>query len=229
MLRGATVCCALALTASAHAEPELPSYQDRIVIAAWLQVDKQITQACRWPQDAEGIGVPLSCEPEALRTAIRSARGFERDVVEDGRIRYLIGLAYRHLGDLATAERCLREALQLAPNRAEAWSDLGELLANQQDWVGAAEAFTHVTELVPSGPRAWPGWLALAQVHAQQQNVAAFESDLRQALRHGLSLRTVAGQPAWKAFLRDPVVGPAVERMATIYGGPEVLESLRAP
>lgn len=226
---GRVVAVCLALGQVARAEPELPSYKDQVVIAAWTEVDGQITAACDWPQGAEGLGVPLRCDPPALRATIAGAKAFERDVTPDGRIRYLIGLAYRHLGDVSAAETSFREALALSPKRAEAWFDLGELLAGKRDWAGARDAFTHVTTIVPSGPRAWPGWLQLAQMDAQLQDPPAFEVHLRQALRHGMNPQVIAGDRAWRGFLVDPVMGPVVERMVSIHGGPEILESLRAP
>lgn len=212
----------------AHAEPTLPSYKDQVVIAAWTDVDAAITASCDWPQGSEGLGVPVRCDPAALRAAIAGAEAFERTVVPDGRIRYLIGLAHRHLGAVDAAEAAFRDALKLSPNRAEAWFDLGELLAGKRDWTGAREAFTHVTTLVPTGPRSWPGWLQLAQTDAQLKDAEAFEAHLRSAVRYGFDLQLIAGDAAWKGFLADPVTGPSVERVVRTYGGPEILASLAA-
>lgn len=218
----------LALMATvARAEPDLPSYKDEVVIAAWTDVDAAITASCDWPQGSEGVGVPLHCDADKLHAVIGGAQAFERTVVPDRRIRYLIGLAHRHLGEVDAAEAAFREALKLAPNRAEAWFDLGELLAGKRDWDGARDAFTHVTALVPAGARSWPGWLQLAQADAQKQDAAAFEAHLRNALRYGMNIQVIAGDAAWKGFLVDPVIGPTVERMVTVYGGPEILASLK--
>ncbi len=211
----------------AHAEPDLPSYKDEVVIAAWTDVDAAITASCDWPEGSGGVGVPIHCDADHLRAVIAGAQSFERTVVPDGRIRYLIGLAHRHLGEVDAAEAAFREALKLAPNRAEAWFDLGELLAGKRDWDGARDAFTHVTTLVPSGPRSWPGWLQLAQADAQKQDAVAFEAHLRNALRYGMNIQVIAGDAAWKGFLADPVIGTTVERMITVYGGPEILASLK--
>lgn len=219
----------LSLTgAVAHAEPDLPSYKEQVVIAVWTDVDAGITASCDWPEGSEGVGVPLHCDADKLHAVIAGAQSFERTVVPDGRIRYLIGLAHRHLGEVDAAEASFREALKLAPDRAEAWFDLGELLAGKLDWAGARDAFVHVTTLVPTGERAWPGWLQLAQADAHGQDAAAFELHLRNALRFGMNIQVIAGNDAWRGFLVDPVIGPTVERMITVYGGPEILASLKA-
>lgn len=219
----------LLLAALARAEPELPSYREEVVVAAWTAMDDAITRACRWPEGQRGVGAPLACSELALDRAIDEGRAFERQVTPDARIRYLTGLATRHRGDLRAAERLLGEAVALDPGRAEAWFDLGELRAGRQDWAGAAEAFARVTALVPTGPRAWPGWLQRAQIAALQGDAAAFEHHLREALRHGFTFRMIVGQPAWRGFWADPRIQPTLEQMLSVYASEDVRESLETP
>ncbi|MCB9680291.1 MAG: tetratricopeptide repeat protein [Alphaproteobacteria bacterium] len=214
------------LTLPARAEPELPSYRDEIVVAEWIAVDKAITAACRWAPGSAGMGVPLSCSRDKLDAVLARIDAFQRTVTPDARLTYLAGLARRHQGDRAAAEATFREVVALDPRRAEAWMDLGELLTTDQRWDEAAAAFTRVTELVPEGPRAWPGWFQLAQVDAHRQQPDAFEDHLRQALRFGFTFRMIEGQPAWQAFWADPTLRPALERMLLVYGDAEIRQSL---
>ena len=65
------------------------------------------------------------------------------------------------------------------------------------------------------------------QADAQKQDAVAFEAHLRNALRYGMNIQVIAGDAAWKGFLADPVIGTTVERMITVYGGPEILASLK--
>lgn len=230
-MRSWRACSALFLLPGlvARAEPPLPSYREELVVAAWEDLDRAITDACVWPRGQEGLGVPLSCEPARLDEVILRASLFLDRVVPDGRIRYLVGLAHRHKGELHQAQLAFRDAVRLSPDRAEAWFDLGELLAGQQDWDGARAAFEEVTRLVPEGTRSWPGWFQLAQVDAAQRRPEALEVHLRSALRHGFSFRLVTQNPAWRRFYADPELRPVLERLVSVYAEPEVRKALEQP
>jgi tetratricopeptide (TPR) repeat protein len=215
------------LTRAAQADLPLPDYRDELIVAAWIELDQRITQACTWPRGSAGVGAPLSCEPAALDRAIAHAEDFLTEVTEDGRIHYLIGLAHRHAGRLAEAERALRRATTLSPERTEAWFDLGELLSQRGAWPEARAAFTRVTTLLPTGPTAWLGWLQLAQVSAHQKDAEAFERDVREALRHGFTFRLIEGQPAWVGFYADPALHDTLDRLIRYYADEAVLNSLK--
>lgn len=211
----------------ATAAPPLPDYQEEAIVGAWTELDTRITAACVWPPGLTGLGPPLSCDDTKLKAALSRGLQLVRDLADDGRFHYLIALTHRHLGDVRAAEASLRDCLSRRPDRAEAWYDLGEILAARSAWTEAAEAFVQVTKLRPNGPVSWPGWLQLAQARAHLHDAPGFEDALREALRWGFDLRTIAGQPAWKAFYADPALRPAVERTVGVYAVPEVLESLK--
>jgi tetratricopeptide (TPR) repeat protein len=69
----------------------------------------------------------------------------------------LIGLSGQHLmaNDNAQAREFAQQAVQGAGNVPESYYQLGLVLARQQDWAGAAEAFDRATQLNP----------AMAQAH----------------------------------------------------------------
>jgi cytochrome c-type biogenesis protein CcmH/NrfG len=211
----------------AHAEVPLPSYREELVVAAWLEIDALITDACQWPEGTAGIGVPLACSEKRLDKAIQVAQDFVDHVTPDGRIHYLMGLAARHAGRLEQTERSLRTAVELSPDRKEAWLELGEMRMQRKAYDEAREAFERVAELLPEGPGAWVGWFQLAQLDAHQRRPDLFEQHIRRALRHGFSFRTIEGQPAWQAFYADPVMHDVLDRLVSYYADPEVVESLK--
>jgi tetratricopeptide (TPR) repeat protein len=216
------------LTLLAVAAPPLPDYREEAVVGAWTELDKRITASCSWNPGQTGLGAPLACDPAALDRAIAWGRQVLRDVADDGRLHYLIGLAHRYADRPQDAEAALREAVKLSPDRADAWADLGDLLSARGAWEEAATAFRNVARLRPDGPVSWYAWLQLAQIAANRHDPEGFESALREALRLGFSLRTITGNPAWQAWWADPTMRPAVERMVGGYAEPRVLESLRA-
>ncbi|HMV66352.1 MAG TPA: tetratricopeptide repeat protein [Myxococcota bacterium] len=211
---------------AALAAPPLPDYREEAIVGSWTELNRRITASCTWP---DGAAVPAACDPAALDASIAWGRQVIDEVADDGRIHYLIGLAHRYAGRPADAETELREAVKLSPDRAEAWADLGDLLSARGLWGEAAKAFRNVARLRPEGPAAWYAWLQLAQIAANRHDPEGFESALREALRLGFSLRTVAGNPAWRAWWADPAMRPTIERMVGSYAEPAVLDSLRAP
>jgi tetratricopeptide (TPR) repeat protein len=214
------------LLATVHAQVQLPSFREELVVSAWLETDQQITRACRWPEGYLGVGTPLHCIEEQLDEAIVFAERFQRQVTPDGRIRYLIGLAQRHAGRIQPAIETQRYAIKLAPERKEAWMELGELLTLERRYEQAREAFEQVTHLLPDGPGAWLPWFQLAQIDAHQRLPEPFEAHIRQALRHGFTFQAIEGQPAWQAFYADPVMQPVIRRMVSYYSKDTILKSL---
>jgi tetratricopeptide (TPR) repeat protein len=219
----------LLMAGTSHADDVLPSYREEVVIAAWKQLDGEITDACDWPRGSRGVGAPLECRADALKAVVAHANRFLERVADDARIHFLVGLAYRHAGDLHAAERAQEDAVARNRDRADAWWELGELRELRGDWAGAHAAFTEVVRLVPTGPRALPGWFQLAQTDAHLGDAEAFERDLREALRFGFSFRDVAGQPAWKAFFADPRLHDTLDRMLVVYADEDVRASLASP
>ncbi len=219
---------ALWLPVAAHAEVPLPNYDEEIVIAAWFEVDKAITNACTWPRGGPNAGLPpLACDPNRLDAAIAVATDFLRVVRNDGRLHYLIALAHRHAGRLHQAETALEQAVAVSPDRSEAWRELGELQTLAGQHTQAARSFAEVTRLNPEGPTAWVGWLQRAQTAGHLHDAEAFESHLREALRQGFSFRVIESNPAWRDFYADPVLQRRLERLMGVYGQAETLDSLK--
>ena len=135
----------------------------------------------------------------------------------------------------ADRERALEEAMsawrEVHPLSGEirsspAWHDLGEILLQDSRFDEAAEAFAHVTELVDTGPKSWLGPWREAEVAAHQGRPEAFEKHMKLALQRGFSFRTIRGLPNWRQFYADPVMGPSVTKLVTVYGTPDILKSL---
>lgn len=85
-------------------------------MAVWETLDDRITEACTWPPESPpGLGQPVACDTSRLEAAIAWGRQALRDVSDDGRLHYLIGLALRHLRQDGEAEAELRTAVRLRP------------------------------------------------------------------------------------------------------------------
>lgn len=209
------------LVALAWATMPLPAYDDVVVQREWFKVNGLIEAACE-----PGPG-GLGCAPEPLREAIERATTFQTQVTPDARLEYLIGLAYRGLEDDSSAEQHLRKAVEMDPERTDAWHDLGELLLDRGAYEPAKKAFTQVRDRVDRGKTAWIGPFRLAEVAAHQQQPEVFETELREAIRRGFSFKMVLHDPDWRTFARDPVIGPSVSKLVTVYGTPEQLKTLR--
>lgn len=218
---------ALLLTLLAQAQVPLPDYTNEVVIAAWFDVDRRISDSCTWPDAGPDAGLPpTSCSETRLDDAIAHGQRFLDQVRDDGRIRYLMALAHRHTGRLDAAEAELGRAVRVSPDRSEAWRELGELRTLRGDHAGAAKAFAQVTRLEPTN---WVAWFQRAQTAGHLEDATAFEAHLLEALEHGFTFRVIEGNPAWRAFLGNPSLGRILERLGGVYGDPELLERLRAP
>ncbi|MEZ4317969.1 MAG: tetratricopeptide repeat protein [Myxococcota bacterium] len=204
----------------AHAEVPLPDYEDALVQRTWYRVNSLIEAAC-----SSGPGL-RSCTQEPLDEAIHIASSFQAEVVRDARLEYLLGLAYLSRGDRAEGETHLQNAVALDPDRADAWHDLGEVYLQSERLDEAAGAFANVSRLVPTGPKAWLGPWREAEVAAHQGNSEAFEKHMKLALTRGFTFRTIRGLPNWKKFYADPALRPSVTKLVTVYGTPDILESL---
>ena len=173
------------------------------------------------------VAARVGVTERAVQRIIADAKSWQDQVQDDAGLAYLQGLAWRYLGETERARAALLQAVALDPDDRAAWYDLGELYLADGELQSASEAFAQVTRLIPEGPEAWIGPWRQAEVAAARQDAAAFEQHLRAALTHGFDLRQIAGLPNWKAYLADPVVGPSVEKLITVYGSRDVLDSLR--
>jgi tetratricopeptide (TPR) repeat protein len=66
----------------------------------------------------------------------------------------LIGQALRHTGQLDQSVQHLSEAIQLAPNRLEAYLELGLACKEQREYSQALQIFERATAIAPNDPRA---------------------------------------------------------------------------
>lgn len=191
----------------AQAEMPLPSYRTAATRAAWYDVN-ELVEARRYEE------------------AIARAEAFEETVTETAGLEYLVGLSWRMLDDGKKAEAHLRRSVELDPEYAAPWGELGEIYMVQGRFDEARTCFEHVTELVQTGPGATSGPRRLAEIAAQQGDAPAFETHIREALRRGFSFREIAGLPNWQRYYADPRVRDSIEKMVTVYGDKRILETL---
>ena len=194
----------------AHAETPLPSYRDALVHQAWGEANDLLEGG--HPEDAAA-----------------SAEKFEAWVEPDGGLEYIVGLSWRIRGDVGQAQDHYTRALALDPSLAEGWYDLGEIQLSAGAYAEARDSFTRVADLVATGPHAYLGPQRLAEVAAHQHDPDAFEIAMREALRRGFSFEMIAGLPNWKGFYADPAMRDSVEKMITVFGSEETLNSLKGP
>jgi tetratricopeptide (TPR) repeat protein len=215
------------LSTPTAAEAPLPDWREETLVAAWIAFDEAIDAACTWPHGEDGP--PGPCDARKLAQVIADAQAFLAQVADDPRIRYLVGLAQRHAGRADEAIVTLRAVVAVAPDRAEAWSDLGELLLARGDAAGAADASRQVIRLHEHGDLAWLGWFQLAQAEGTRGDVAAFDAALQEALRQGMPPGLLVGQPIWRRFWRDARLQPSLDRLLRLHEADAVIEALRAP
>lgn len=208
------------LVSLAHADLPPPDYDRTLARATWVQVDRLLQRGCNYDPVSERV----ECSDE-VQEAIDRARWFQRVVFEDAGLQYLVGLGYKYQGKDRRAKRAYREALALDANLPEAWYDLGEILLAERELDEAEQAFRRVAELIPSGERSWLGLWRLAEVAAHRGDAETFEEHLKEALRRGFSFQTVRGLPNWKAFYADPALRDSIEKLVTVYGTRDVLDS----
>ena len=96
-------------------------------------------------------------------------------------LRANLALAHRHRrqGDAVAAERAFRRCVELAPDDAGAWSDLGIFLSRGPDPAGGEEALCRAVEMDPSRGEAWA---ALGSLHRRAGRTREAERALRRAL-----------------------------------------------
>jgi cytochrome c-type biogenesis protein CcmH/NrfG len=104
--------------------------------------------------------------------------------------------------DDTRTETLLRALLRAAPNDAESWFRLGNLMARQERYEDAADAYQRCLMLKSSDARAWHN---LGRVRLRQASVALLQAkalagdDAELARRSGQLLETLAMPPKPKA------------------------------
>lgn len=209
----------------ALASPPLPSYRAALANERWREVDAILTAGCGFDRFQGGV----VCGEGVTDRAIAHADAFQHALFHDAGLEYLAGLASKYAGDDRAAARRYEAALALDPELVEAWYDLGEIRLVQGRYDEARDAFEHVDHLGTAGKVPWLGPWRLAEVAAHQSDAVAFEAHLERALEAGFSFRQIEGLPNWKVFYADPVIGPSLRKMLTVYGTPDIERSLSRP
>jgi tetratricopeptide (TPR) repeat protein len=207
--------------AVALAEQPFPAYDEIVVLKEWEKLDSLIEAACSGP-----MGRGRLCAPEPLDEAIARGTTFQENVVADARIAYLVGLAQLQRGHRDAARKSFDSAVAQDPDRLDAWNDLGEMALEDGDLARAEEAFQTISVAIPHGSQSWLGPWRLAEIAAHRRRPERFEEQMRLALERGFSFRQIRGLPNWKGFMADPVMGPSVRKLLTVYASADVLESL---
>jgi len=111
---------------------------------------------------------------------------------------YLLAWFDYREGRLKEAEASMRQATELAPAWAFAWSGLGQILDVQGQLDEAEEAYQTALEAMPDDSSAW---LGLAAIALQRDDAQAALEFAQQALGH---------EPGYSAVLPDPTNGMLV-------------------
>lgn len=209
----------------ALAEKPLPSYREELARERWHEVNALLERGCGWQRLLSAV----VCAEGVTDAAVARADAFQEVLFRDAGLEYLAGLALRYAGDDAGARARYRSAVALDPERVEAWYDLGEIALKEGRLDEAEDAFGRVADLLPGGERAWIGPWRLAEVAATRGDAVAFEREIKRALQRGFSFRSIAGLPNWRAFYADPALRDTLDKLLTVYGDPEIRDSLRAP
>ncbi len=147
---------------------------------------------------------------------------FQEQVLRAADVEYEIAFAWNALGESSRARRHYRNAVELEPDHAAAWYDLGELLLVEGDLDDAEDAFGHAADLRPDH---WAGAFRLAEVAARRGDPERFEAQLRRALSAGFSFRVVVGDANWLGYYRDPALRDVIRRLVTVYSDERLLQA----
>lgn len=146
--------------------------------------------------------------------AIEQAQGFEDRLFPASSVEYEIAYAYNRQDKTSRALTHYQRAVELDPTNAAAWYDAGELLLRQGELDRARESFQQAALLQPTH---WAGPFRLADVAARQRDPVAFELHFKETLRRGFDLRTILQNENWRGYYRDPLLGPVIKRVVTVY------------
>ena len=213
----------LLLTQLSAAEIPLPTYDDWLGRSKWHAVNAKLEANCNY---SSVQGAVICADLEELDRLIAETESFQRHVLRDAGLEYLIGLSWRYKGEDQRAKIKFISAVDISPDYSAPWSDLGEIYLRNGNFEEADHAFAQVTRLEKVGPKSWIGPWRQAEVAAHQHDPAAFDIHMHEALARGFSFRQIEGLPNWKAFYADPQMRDAVEKLITVYGSQETLESL---
>ncbi len=152
--------------------------------------------------------------------AVEWGEDFQDQVLQAADIEYEIAYAWNALGETGRARRHFRRAVELEPDHAAAWYDLGELLLFEGSLDDAERAFERAAALRRDH---WAGPFRLAEVAARRGDPQRFEEQLRVALSTGFSFRVVVGDAHWLGYYRNPDLRDVIRRLVTVYSDERLL------
>ena len=160
--------------------------------------------------------------------AVQLGDEFQEQVIAAADLEYEIAYAWNALGERERARRHFRRAVDLDPEHAASWYDLGELFLIDGSLDEAERAFEHAARTRPDH---WAGPFRLAEIAARRGQPERFEAQLRQALSTGFSFRVVVGDANWAGYYREPALRDVIRRLVTVYSDERLLDAfeLREP
>lgn len=189
--------------------------------------------ATRTPPDyREELHQAAAAQVEALAAAGKTAEAlafgerFNKQVEPAAEVVYEMGLLHNQLGETDKAMDLYDQAIAIDPRLATARYDRAELLLLAGDTERAEADLLVAAE---ERPDHWAIHFRLAELAARRGDPDALEAHLLSALRTGFSLRTILLDPNWRAWARDPLLGPPIARLITVYGNDALLDELRKP
>jgi hypothetical protein len=176
------------------------------------------------------LGARLGAQIEALSATDPEAAGELGARVDDrvgplAEARYATGLAFNRARDRSAALLWYDRCLALAPLHRGALYDRAELRLLGGDTEGAR---SDLALLLAHPPVHWSTQLRVAQLAAMDRDSVAFERAMVGALAAGFERRTLGLDPAWRAWLDDPALGPILQRLIAVYGSEGLLDELRS-
>ncbi len=156
--------------------------------------------------------------------ALAFAERWQRAVEPSSVVAYEAAYALNRMAKLDEALDAYSRCIELDPKNAAARYDRGELLLALGRPDEARADLHAAAELRPDH---WAAHFRLAELAGKDRDVIAFEEHLMAALRQGFDLRTLLADPTWVSWFRDPLLGPVLQKLVTVYGDERMLEELR--
>jgi Tfp pilus assembly protein PilF len=156
-----------------NARYRIPVLPFLLIFAAYAVVEGW---ACWRRGERRGLAVPAILGLLALLAVNVPAIGHRENIAQ---ARFADAVAWRQKGNLAEAERALRDAVRLDPNLAEARTNLANLLTERGETGDALRAYQQAIAAAPGNAR---GYANLASFYLDAGKTAAAESTVTRGL-----------------------------------------------